>query len=417
MRMGTRIGAAGVLLALGTASAAARTTDTRWVASWSAAPCAAAEAEPRFSQAELNDTTVRQIVHLSAGGASVRLRFANTFGSAPLAIRSVYVAQKAASGGTDAATAVPVTVGGQAAFSIPAGKSVQTDAAKFAAGAATDIAVSFFVPGKTTVQAVHYTALETSYEAKGEQTQAARLKDSWQTTLRLSLTSVDVAADAAPYSIVAIGSSTTDGAHSTSGKNMRWTDDLYRRLHDARGDAAPAVVNVGISGNRVLHDGRGEWGAVWGQAAIGRFNRDVLMQSGGGYVIAFEGGNDIRMPGSGSVGLEETVTPQQLIAAFRLMAKASHDRGLKFLAGTITPFEHADNNRAENPLWENTRLAFNEWVRHNTDTDGVVDFDAAVRDPGHPARILARYDSGDHLHPNDAGYQAMADSIDLKLFR
>ena len=153
-----------------------------------------------------------------------------------------------------------------------------------------------------------------------------------------------------------------------------------------------------------------------GVAAVHRFRRDVLEQSAVRSVIAFEGGNDIRMPGHGGVPEEEHVTTKQLIAAFEDLAGQAHREKLKFFVGTITPFEGADREDRDFPEWEATRMAFNDWARHSAAIDGVIDFDAALRDPSHTARILARFDSGDHLHPNDAGYQAMADCIDLSLF-
>ena len=388
----------------------------RWVVSWAVAPCAPAPAEPRYDELALHNETVRQVVHLSIGGLAIRVRFSNAFGTEPLTLQSATAAPALAGGAIAPGSAVPVTVGGQDKFTIAPGKWVLSDTVNVPVAAQSDLAISFFVVGPVNASTIHYTALQTSYLGKGDQAAAATLNDSKKISLSMIAVGVDVASRTSPYAIVAIGSSTTDGAHSTANANRRWTNDLFRRLAVAYGDKAPAVVNEGISGNRVLHDGRGDWGPVWGESAVRRFNRDVLAQSGAGYVIAFEGGNDIRQPGSGAVPLEEGVTAQQLIAGFQLMAKAAHDHSLKIVVGTITPFEHADLHREENPVWEQTRLAFNNWVRHAKEIDGVADFDAAIRDPAHPARILARFDSGDHLHPNDDGYQAMADCIDLKLF-
>jgi lysophospholipase L1-like esterase len=385
----------------------------RWVASWAAAPCAPAEEEPRHDQFLLRNETVRNIVHLTAGGLAIRVRLSNTFGTEPLLIDSVRVAPALANGAIDPSSSVALTVAGKSPIIVPPGKSVTTDAGNLPTAAGTDVAVSFYVSGKFTAPAIHYMALQTSYTANGDQTQAATMSAADKTTLRLVLTGVDVATRTSPYSIVAIGSSTTDGAHSTPNTNRRWPDDLFRRLQAAAGEAAPAVVNVGIAGNRVLHPGHGDWGPVWGDSAIARFNRDVLAQAGVKYVIAFEGGNDLR-PSNLPPG--ETVTAQQMIAAFQLMAKATHDRGAKFLAGTITPAEQSDKNHPDSALWEKSRQAFNAWVLSTHDIDGAVDLAASIADPSHPSRILAKYDSGDHLHPNDAGYQAMADSIDLSLF-
>jgi len=388
-----------------------------WVGSWTAAPCGAVSRDARESQFNLHAQTVRQIVHLSVGGTSLRLRLSNEFGAGSLTLRSVHVALPMGMSAVDGATDQPVTVSGHKEFTIRAGISVWTDPIALAAKDGSDVAVSFFVPGSVTAPAIHYAALQTSYTASGDQADATEMQAASKITIRLILTGVDVSGGVSQGALVAIGSSTTDGIHSTPEANRRWTDDLYTRLRRKLGPNAPAVLNEGISGNRVLHDGRGKYGPAQGEAAISRFKRDVLDQSGIRYVIVFEGGNDIRMPSDGSVSSQETVSAAQLIAGFRTMAQQSHHRNVKFLVGTVTPFEFADPKRqAMFPEWEKVRLEFNEWVRNTKEIDGVVDFDAAIRDPDHPARILAEYDSGDDLHPNDAGYQAMADSVNINLF-
>jgi lysophospholipase L1-like esterase len=376
-----------------------------------AAPCAPASVEPRSEQFQLQAETVRQIVHLSIGGLGVRLRFSNTFGTTPLVLRSVHVADRQAGDAIDPATDKVALFSGAAEVTIAPGKSAFSDTVNLPVTASSDIAVSFFVPEKVTAPAIHYTALQTSYVAHGDQSAAESFgKSATTTTLRLILTGVDVATRTAPGAIVAIGSSTTDGAHSTPDHNRRWTDDLFARLKAARGANAPAVLNAGISGNHVLTDGKGSWGPIWGQSAVARFQRDVLAQSGVKTVLIFEGGNDIRQFGS------DSVSAQQLIAGFMLMTRMAHEHGLKVIVGTITPFQHPSRKEPEDGSWERTTQAFNQWARTAKEIDGVVDFDAAICDPHHPARILPAYDSGDGLHPNDAGYQAMADSIDLSLF-
>jgi lysophospholipase L1-like esterase len=388
-----------------------------WVSSWAAAPCAPIARDRRSEQFTLDAETIRQMVHLSSGGTKVRLKFSNEFGTTPLKLSSVHIAEKGAGSSVKQETDVQATVAGRSEFTIASGRSVQTDPVDFPAHDGADIAVSLYVPGSVMAPAVHYAGLQTSYTTAGNQANAPTWTSAKTTTVRMILTAVDVYSATSPGTIIAIGSSTTDGVHSTLNANRRWPDDLYARLHDRLASKAPAVINEGISANRVLHDGRGNSGGAPGEAAVHRFKRDVLEQAGGQSVIAFEGGNDIRMPGNGAIPLSDTVSAQQLIAGFESMARQAHQHQLKFFVGTITAFQDADPNQDRFPAWEATRLAFNEWARHTKEIDGVLDFDAAIRDPENPARLLPRYDSGDHLHPNDAGYQAMADSIDLSLFQ
>jgi len=382
----------------------------QWVGSWMAAPCAPASAEPRSDQFQLQEQTVRQIVHLSIGGLGVRLRLSNTFGTTPLVLRSVHVAQRATGDAIDPATDKAVTFSGSNEITIAPGKSVLSDPANLPVAASSDIAVSFFVPDKITAPAIHYTALQTSYVARGDQSAAESLKGGKTTTLDLILTAVDVATRTSPGAIVAIGSSTTDGAHSTPNANHRWTDYLFARLLEARGADAPAVLNAGVSGNHVLTDAKGDWGPIFGKSGVSRFGRDVLGQDGVKTVIIFEGGNDIRQFGA------DAASAQQLIAGFELMTRMAHEHGVKVIVGTITSFEGTNAHEPADGAWERVQDAFNQWARTTKDIDGVVDFDAAIRDPKHPARLLPMYDSGDHLHPNDAGYKAMADSCNLSLF-
>jgi lysophospholipase L1-like esterase len=400
-----------VLWMASTSLSSASSTAPRWVGSWMAAPCAPSLAEPRNGQFGLRKETVRQIVHLSIGGLGVRLRFSNTFGHTPLVLTSIHVANRTAGSSVDLATDKIAKFSGADEVTIEPGKSVFSDTVDLPVAASSDIAVSFFVPENVAAPAVHYTALQTSYVTDGDKSAAESFGKSPSTiTLDLILTGVDVATRSAPGAIVALGSSTTDGAHSTPDANHRWTNDLFARLSAEQGADAPSVLNAGISGNRVLHDGSGAWWQIFGESAVKRFQRDVLAQSGVKTVVLFEGGNDIRETNS------EAASSQQLIAGFTLLAQIAHQRGLKMIVGTITPFEGASKNEPEDGSWERTAQAFNTWVRSAKNIDGVVDFDAAIRDPRHPSRILPAYDSGDHLHPNDAGYKAMADSINLSLF-
>jgi lysophospholipase L1-like esterase len=395
---------AGMLLCGNTAQAQA----PHWVGAWMAAPCPPDDVHPHANEFGLQAETVRQIVHLSIGGVAFRVRMSNAFGTAPLVVGPVFVGQRTT--GPDVTENKPVTFGGKSDVTIAPGEWVESDAVNVPAAADSDLAVSFFVPGKLNAPAIHYDALQTSFVAKGDQAAAAALSSSHKISLDLILTGVDAATRTAPGAIVALGSSTTDGAHSTANANHRWPDYLSARLRKADGAAAPGVLNAGISGNRVLHDGKGSWGPIFGQSAVSRFTRDVLSEPGARYVVIFEGGNDLRQASS-----SESVSARQIIMGYELLTREAHERHIKVILGTITPFEGTGGSD-DHPGWEGERLEVNDWIRKTNETDGVVDFDAAIRDPSYPSRILALYDSGDHLHPNDAGYQAMAGSINLNLF-
>lgn len=400
-----------------TCKGVAETTPSHWVVSWADAVCGPPQAGPQRQRVTIHDETIREIVHLTAGGQAVRIRFSNAFGKQPLTLHSVNLSIPLTSGTIDPTSRHILAVGGNPVITIPPKQTVTTDVTNLNLARGSDIAVSFYVAANIVAPAVHYVALQTSYTADGDQAMAPSLREPSKSSLKLILSGVDVESRVVPYAIAAIGSSTTDGVHSTPDQNRRWTDDLFRRFTAERGDAAPSVVNLGISGNRVLHDGHGDGAALSGEAALTRFSRDVLTQPGVKYVIAFEGGNDIRLPGSGAIPITESVTAQQLASGFRAMEKLAHEHRMKFIVATITPFEHSIPDRPQDPRWERTRLEFNDWVRHSKEIDGIIDFDLAIRDPSHPSRILADYDSGDHLHPNDAGYQAMADIVDLSLFQ
>jgi lysophospholipase L1-like esterase len=218
----------------------------------------------------------------------------------------------------------------------------------------------------------------------------------------LLLARLEVAAPSRTGSIVAFGDSITDGARSTVDMNARWPDVLARRLAAQRGNGTTAVVNAGISGNRVLGDGAGV-------SALARFDRDVLMQTGATHVIVMEGINDI-----GQARSNPSPTAADLIAGHKQLIERAHARGLKIIGATLTPFEGAAYFTAEG---ETKRQALNEWIRKSGAYDGVIDFDQVTRDPAMPSRLNPLYDSGDHLHPADAGYKAMGDAVDLALFK
>jgi lysophospholipase L1-like esterase len=324
---------------------------SRWLPTWSpsqqatVARPAAGTPDPVPTYANV---TLRQIVHTTIGGDRVRIRISNEYGDRPLKLG--------------------------------------------------DLAISLYLPDSARTGTRHSLGVQTMYVSRsGDQTTSPTFKA--DTTLRswVFLSGVDVTNPSITGTIVATGNSITDGFGATPDSNRRWPDVLARRLLSSN-EPPKAVVNAGISGNRVLTYGTGP-------SLLSRFDRDVLMQPGITHVIILEGINDISRSGV------DTVTADDIIYGLRQVVERAHERGIVVYGATLTPYERA---RPEN---EQKRQAVNQWIRASGVYDGVIDFDAAIRDPAKPTRMLPQYDSGDSLHPSDAGYLAMANAIDLALFR
>lgn len=362
-----------------------------WVASWAAAAAPPPDSERmRALHLDVSNATIRETVHLSLGGSAVRVRLSNVFAAQPVRIAEARL------------TGHPLTVSGRASFEIPAGAILLTDPVAMPVKSLADLEITLRVEGAALAGGVHFQANATSYVGDEKVT-------SW-----MFLAGVDVLAPASASTIVALGDSITDGSRSTPDANKRWPNVLAARVA-ARG---LAVVDLGIGGNRMLHDGATGNRPDAGVAALARFDRDVLAQPGVKYLIVLEGINDIGHPGS-SAPAGETVTAADLIAALTQMAERAHENGIRIFAGTVTPFE-SDANKARGyftPAKEQVRLAFNQWIRTAKVLDGFIDFEKTVGDPSRPNVILKSYDSGDGLHPSDAGYTAMGESIPLTLFR
>jgi lysophospholipase L1-like esterase len=368
----------------------------RWIASWAASPQAA---EPEEALA-LRDQTLRQIVRLSLAGARVRVHLSNAFGAAPLTIGAAHVAAHARGSAITPGSDRVLTFRGEGATTIPMGGEAISDPVAFALPAPDELAVSLYLPGAVRATTMHDTAERTTYvSTAGDVTGAASVSGGKTTASWYFVTGVDVEAPADARTIVALGDSITDGMGSSVDADHRWPDFLAERL---RGSAGPrrAVVNEGISGNCVLRE-------LVGPSALDRLDRDVLAQPGAGYVVVLEGANDI---------LATDATVDQIAAGLRALAVRARARGLKVLGGTIPPFEGAPFAGFDTPAHEAKRQALNAFVRAGGAFDAVVDFDRAVRDPARATRLLPAYDSGDHVHPSDDGYRAMAAAVDLSLF-
>ena len=389
---------------VGSASSAQGAT---WVATWGAS-----ETAPAPNATGFKDQTLRLIVRTTAGGDQVRIRLSNTFGTKPLAIGSASVALQATGAAIAPGSDRPLTFGGRASVTIPPAAVVLSDPVNLAVPDQANLAVSVFLPGESGAATVHAMALQTLY-ASGEGNFVSRAETApFDQTLQTwpFLSGVEVRANTRPRVIVAFGDSITDGARSTADANRRWPDYLSSRLQAAGSHIA--IVNQGISGNRILHDALGGCSG-FGPNALSRFDRNALTVTGATHVVILIGINDIGM-GSPERNPAENVSAEDVIAGLRQLAARAHARGLKVIGATLTPFTGAGYYSAQG---EEKRQAVNAWIRTAKDYDGFIDFDVATRDPEKPTQLLPAYDSGDHLHPNDAGYEAMAKSIDLQLFR
>jgi lysophospholipase L1-like esterase len=386
--------------------AAAAAAKGRWVATWVSTQ-QLTEPHNMPPAPGLAGGTLRQIVQPTLAGRRVRLMFSNQYGEKPLAIAGVHLAKSKGGSAIDPGTDRALTFDGRSGVTIQPGAMMLSDEIDFAVAPFENLAVSTQlteVPDKLTG---HPGSRTTSFIQPGDALSAAELTGAKTTDHWYVLASVDVLADPAASAIVVVGDSITDGRGSTTNQNDRWPNQLARRLQSNPATAGIAVLNQGVGGGRVLRDGLGD-------SALRRFDRDVLGPPGVRWLIVFEGVNDI----GGAVGARArgrpAATAQDIIAAYRQMIVRAHSHGICVIGATITPFEGFKPYFS--PASEADRQAVNTWIRSAGEFDGVIDFDAIARDPAQPARLAAAVDGGDHLHPSAAGYQIMADQIDLALF-
>lgn len=380
-----------------------------WVGTWSASSAPSLQ-----TGLEFENETVREIVRASVGGKVVRITLSNLYGNEPLVIAEVQMAISNGGSSILSGSERSLTFGGSPSCSIPAGATLTSDPLKMSVSAATNVAISLYLPMLVSSPTTHPIALQTTYIAQGNHTGDADLAADSTITSWAFLTRVEVKATDTAASIVALGDSLTDGFASTADSNHRWTDILSNRLNSSHGIGG-AVLNAGLSGNRILHSAPD--GARWyGDDALDRFGRDVLSQAGVKYIFALEGINDIGLPGY-IAPISQHVTAAEIIGGLQQLIQQAHSRDLKIYGATLTPFEDATYPGYYTPQKEVEREAVNDWLRGANPFDAVIDFDQVLRDPTHPTRLLPLYDSGDHLHPNDAGYAAMGDAIDLRLLQ
>ena len=371
-----------------------------WVGTWSSAP-QLTESRNLPPPPGLTSNTLRQIVQVSIGGKKLRLRFSNAFGTNPVTMSSVHLALWAGGSTIKTNSDQALTFQGKPSVAIPAGESVLSDAFYFDLAPLSDLAVTIHFGGTSGDVTGHPGSRSTSYLQAGDSVLAADLPAAARTQHWYIFTGIDVEAENSSAAIVTLGDSITDGRSSGTDKNDRWPDDLARRLQAATNTANLAVLNEGIGGNCVLRGGLGP-------AALARFDRDVLSQSGVRWLIVLEGVNDI----SGSRGTNSIVA-QDLIVAYQKIIDQAHTGNIRVYGATILPF---GGSFYDKPGHEAARQTANNWIRTSGKFDGVIDFDAVTRDSQNPSHLLPTADSGDHLHPNEVGYKMMAEAINLKLF-
>jgi lysophospholipase L1-like esterase len=391
--------------------AATQPAGRSWSGTWAAAPAGVAGTPEQFA-----NVTLRLIVHASAAGEQVRVRLSNTFGSDPLVVGAAHIARRDRESSISAGTDRALTFGGRPSFTIPPGALALSDAVALQVAPLSDLAVSIYLPSPAAELTTHVTGLQTNYVSKpGDFTGAAPFDAARTITHWPFLTGVDVSGPAPGGAIVAFGDSITDGANSTANTNHRWPDLLAARLQQRADLRHLGVLDEGIIGNRILHSTETQYGNLFGPAGLARFDRDVLAQPGARFLIVLLGINDVGHPG-GSAPDSDSVSAEDIAAGYRQMIERAHQKGITVFGATLLPFEGTTLASYYSPEKETKRQAVNQWIRTSGAFDAVIDFDKAVRDPAHPARMLAAYDGGDHLHPGDAGMQAMANAIPLDLF-
>ncbi|HET9955546.1 MAG TPA: SGNH/GDSL hydrolase family protein [Polyangiaceae bacterium] len=397
---GGMAGSTGIAGASGTGGSAGGGS-MHWVGTWACGP-QTTETNNLPPSPGLSGNTLRQYVHVTIPGKQLRIRLSNEFGTSPVTFESVHVAASKGGGAIDTATDKTLAFSGMPNVTVPAGKTVLSDMFDYNLPALSDLAISIKFGTQSGDVTGHPGSRTTSYLQSGNAVSEASLASAAKTDHWYFITGVDVMAPESAAAIVVLGDSISDGRGSTTNGNDRWPDALAKRLQANAATANVAVLNQGIGGNTVLAGGLGP-------TAKARFDRDVLGQTGAKWLIIFEGVNDIGNNSTGNVA-------NDLIAAFGQFIEKAHAKNMKVFGAPITPFA---GSQYDSSAHETTRQTVNQWIRTSGKFDAVIDLDAAVRDPNKQTALLGSYESADkdHLHLGPAGYKAMADAVDLTLFK
>jgi lysophospholipase L1-like esterase len=403
------------------------TNEKRWVSAWSSAMHAPLAFAPGQAISGLENRTLRMIVRPTIAGERVRIRFSNACGNQPLPIGAAHIALASKDDKIIAASDRTLTFSGKGSIRIPPGAPMLSDPVDLKFPAFAEIAVSIFLPDKVDTTTFHLTGQKPTYLSEpGNFTATAEIPNATTKPSWFFLSGLEVFAPSPINATLALGDSITDGVGAKQGEYNDWPDLLANRLAAQKRLPAMAVVNTGIGGNRVLHDGAGV-------SALARFDRDVLAQPGIANIILLEGINDIGWPrmkppsprpgnpakGAASTSTEspfakELVSAQDIIAGYQQIIDRARQHGIKVFIATLLPYEGADYYTEDG---EAIRVAINQWIRTGGAAEGYIDFEKAVRDPIHPTRFRDGYHSGDNLHPSALGYKAMADAVDLAVLR
>jgi lysophospholipase L1-like esterase len=370
------------------------------------------EPKSSLSAEDLRDATLRQVVHLSIGGAELRLHLSNRFGTAPLRFTSIHIARPMSPPSAKIVqdTDTRVTFSRSAEVIIPAGADYVSDPIAFSVQSLSDLAITLHIDAASAEQTGHPGSRATSYLVEGDSVSAADLVNARRVEHWYFIAGIDVLASAKGASIVVMGDSITDGHGATTDRNNRWPDVLARRLRTQAPRTVLGILNEGIGGNRLLLDGLGP-------NALARFDHDVLAQSSVAYLIVLEGINDVgTLTRDAEVAsVQHVALVRKILAAYEQMIARAHTHHIKIIGATILPFS-GSNYYHPGPSSEADRQAINQWIRTRGHFDAVIDFDEVARDSKHPDHLLPAFDSGDHLHPSAAGYAAMAEAVPLSLF-